>query len=66
MRNGQPRPGGLSSLFLPIFIGGLCGWILPYLLFKAPILGNRFLDGVIGLVLCGIVGGVIGAIIQRR
>jgi hypothetical protein len=66
MREGKPGPGGLSSLFLPIFIGGLCGWILPYLLFKTPVLGNRFLDGVIGLVLCGIVGGIIGAMIQRR
>ena len=66
MRDGKPGPGGLSSLFLPIFVGGLCGWVLPYLLFQAPLSGNRFLDGVMGLVIFGILGGIIGAKMQRR
>ena len=62
MRKDQGKTGPASSLFLPIFIGGAAGWVLPYMLLKAPLSGDRFLDGVIGLVVCGIIGGVIGTI----
>jgi hypothetical protein len=36
------------------------------MLFKAPFSGDRFLDGVIGLALCCILGGVGGAIWRGR
>jgi hypothetical protein len=66
MRDNRSRSGPASSLFLPIFIGGAAGWVLPYMFFKAPFSGDRFLDGVIGLVVCGIIGGVVGAIWRGR
>jgi uncharacterized membrane protein YeaQ/YmgE (transglycosylase-associated protein family) len=62
----NPPPGLLSSLFAPIFVGAICGWFLPYFFLKSPVTGDRFVDGVIGLVICGIFGGVVGALLKRR
>ncbi|MBN8534901.1 MAG: hypothetical protein J0L51_12540 [Rhizobiales bacterium] len=66
MRDNRSQSGPASSLFLPIFIGGAAGWVVPYMLLKSPLTGDRFLDGVIGLLVCCIIGGVIGAIWRGR
>lgn len=66
MREDKPRPGSASSLFVPIFVGGMFGWFAPYMLLNSPLTGDRFLDGVIGLVSFALIGGVVGAILKRR
>lgn len=66
MRERKPGSGPLSSLFVPIFVGALCGWVLPYMLLRSPLSGDRFIDGVIGLVLCGIIGGIVGAMLKKQ
>jgi hypothetical protein len=66
MRDNKPNVGLAWSLFLPVFIGGAIGWVAPYLLLNAPLTGDRFLDGVLGLVICAVFGGVVGALLRRR
>ncbi|MCA3597597.1 MAG: hypothetical protein IOC64_05755 [Methylobacterium sp.] len=65
MREEKSGPGLGSSFFLPVFVGAICGWVFPYMIFAAPVSGSRFLDGAIGLVLCGLIGGVVGAMRRK-